>query len=124
MGVRNINLHQISGNSKSAFLSLCHQFYRPTIGPNPKAHARNLKLRKMHKMETAFDYLDLFNAYVRKFTIKAIRIFVSVDVYLVFGPHTYSRRHLENDVIGATLWHFVLHDARTFERHGFYGSLP
>ena len=102
---------------------------------NPKAHARNLKLRNMHKLETAFDYrryffLDLFfslshyNAYVRKFTIKATRFFASVVIYLVFGPHNYSRRHLENDVIGATLWHFVLRDARTFERHGFYGSLP
>ena len=31
MGVRKINLHQISGNSINAFLSLCHQFYRPII---------------------------------------------------------------------------------------------
>ena len=77
MGVRNINLHQISGNSINAFLSLCHQFYRPIIrmspmSPvlwvyyNPKAHAPNLKLRNMYKLETAFDYrryffLDLFS---------------------------------------------------------------
>ena len=44
MAVRNINLHQISGNSINSFLSLCHQFYY-----NPKTHARNLKLRNMHK---------------------------------------------------------------------------
>ena len=88
MGVRNINLHQISGNSINSFLSLRHQFCRPTI------HARNLKLRKCIKLETAFNcrryfFLDLSflshcNASARNFTIKSTRFFASVDIYLVF----------------------------------------
>ena len=32
-------------------------------------------------------FLSHYNAYVRKFTIKAIRFFASFDIYLVFGPH-------------------------------------
>ena len=80
-------------------------------------------------METAVDYrrhlhFSLhYNASIRKLKNKSDPFF-AVDIYCVFVPHTYSRRHLENDVIGATLWHYVLRDARTFKRHGFYGSLP
>ena len=122
MHVRNINLHQISRNSINSFLSLCHQFYRPTIIRKHTLVILNKEIC-IKLLETAFDCRCYFFFWTFLFSIIVMRMLVnsqenrSVSMLLSTFTLCSDRTHTADAILKTTSL-ARRYDISSFATHG------